>query len=327
VLRFFRSSRTAGLVIIILLGGLLWLHAFLNAGQDVENRHGMFGFQIIAGWLEHQPQPAVWCGFLLTMAVAMTLIVVNSLNLIDKISHIPALCYVLLIGGVPAVHQFNPAIFAVIFLILAFIQLILSFRSERLSYMYFSAPAFIAVATFFYQYAYLFMPVVWCCLLLFRPGYWREWVFSILGFFFPFLWLFGWYYLVEDDYTRIFSVFEAMFSIQGLTTQPAPSTILFFGLNTLLGIFGCGYLLRHIGSRKIIVRDGYYLLILITIITLIMTVVIPDIFPFSWYLLAFPLSFCLSYYLTYIRSVRRGNIFLLFLFISVGAAQFIHSFL
>jgi hypothetical protein len=323
MLRFFRSSHTAVILVIFLLGGLTWLHTLLYAGYQTENRHGMFLFKAMSEALVAVPRFTVWCGLLLTLIVAVLQIYVNRLNLIDKISYLPALCYILLTGGIPAIHLFNPAVIATIFLIIAFTQLMVSFRSEQLSYAYFTAPMCVALAAFFYQYAYIFMLVVWFCLLLFRPGYWREWFFSLIGFLFPFIWLFAWFYVVNDNYTQVFDMFEEMFSFQNINPNLDVTTIIFLIFNTLITILAVGYLLRYIGTRKIIVRNSYYTLLMITVLIILTTFIVPDILPFAWYLVAFPLSFFLSYYLANIRSLRLGNIVLWLLIASVGLAQFV----
>jgi hypothetical protein len=272
------------------------------------------------------PRFSVWCGLLLTLAIAVLQIYVNRLNQIDKVSYLPALCYVLFIGGVPAIHLFNPAIIAAILLIIAFTQLMVSFQREQLSYAYFTAPLCIALAVFFYQYAYIFMVVVWLCILFFRPVHWREWIFSLLGFIFPFVWWFSWLFLSDSDYTQVFAMFKDMFSFPHIALDLDRSTLLFFLFNIAIMIISIGHLLRFIGTKKIIVRNSYYTLLIITALILILTLIVPDTLPFVWYLMAFPLSFFLSCFLTNVRSFRFGNIVLWSLFLMVGIAQSIVFF-
>lgn len=327
MLRFFRSSNTIVIVVILLLGGLTWLHALLRSGMQVESRYGAFLFDLLYSLLESIPRLFAWSGLIFTLSAAIVLISVNNkLHLIDKISYLPALCYVLLIGGVPVIHRFNPELLAVILLMLAFIQLIKSFASDRLSYAYFSAPVFIALSTFFYQHMYVYMLIVWFSILFLRPGYWREWVFSVLGFLLPYFFAFSWYFLVEDDSTRIFVFLQEVFSIQRVIPGLSTSTIAFFSISILVVILIFRHLLRYIGSKKIIIRNGYYILIAIAVVTAALSAVIPDTLPWTWYLMAFPLSFFLSNYLTTVKSLRWGNIILASLFAGVLIAQVIYLY-
>ncbi|MDR0815536.1 MAG: hypothetical protein LBN37_07295 [Bacteroidales bacterium] len=321
MLNFFRSSRTLVILMVFLLGGLTWICALLHPGLQMEPKHEMVFARAVNTLFAAAPQLSVWCGVLLTLGIAVLHIYVNRLNQIDKVSYLPALCYVLLIGGVPAIHQFNPAIIAAILLIIAFTQLMVSFQSEQLSYAYFTAPLCISLAVFFYQYAYIFMLVVWLCILFFRPVYWREWVFSILGFIFPFVWWLSGLFLSDSDYTQVFAMFKDMLTFPSVVPDLDAATVLFFFFDIVLIIISIGYLLRYIGAKKIIVRNSYYTLLMIAASLFIMTLVVPDILPFAWYLMAFPLSFFLSYFLANVRSFRLGNIVLWSLILTIGIAQ------
>ncbi len=254
----------------------------------------------------------------------MLITVNNKLHLIDKMSYLPGLCYLMLIGGVPTIHLYNPAVIATGLLIVGFMQLIESFDNERLSYRYFTAPIFIAAACFFYRYMYIYMLAVWFACLFYRPGYWREWVFSVLGFALPVFFAFCWFFLVKDDPTFLTVFFKEIFSAEHLSPNLSVSTVIFFGLAVILIIVTFGHLMRYIGSKKIVIRNGYYCIILIAIITLALSVIVPDTLPATWYLTAFPFSFVLSHYLATVRSVRWGTIVLTLLFIGVITAQMIY---
>ncbi len=323
MLRFFRSSSSIVIVVVFLLAGLTWIHALVHPVQP-DDKYGVFLYSALDGWIDQIPGLNVWCGLFVTLLAAALMITVNNrLHLIDKISYLPALCYVILIGGVPMVHQFNPAAVASIFLIAGFIQLIGSFKSEQLSYRYFTASMFISTAMFFYQYMCVYMLAIWFAILFLRPGYWREWVFSILGFSVPVFYAFCWFFLVEDDFTRIGVFFENIFSVQRFLPQLSTSTILFLIISIVLAIFAFGHLMRYLGSRKTFVRNGYYVLILIAIITIALSAIVPDSLPSTWYLIAFPMSFFLSNYLATVRSIRWGTIVLMVLFVGMMIAQII----
>ena len=327
MLRFFRSSGSIVFVVIILTGGVTWLHALSGYEPTHSGQYGAFLFFEIAGWLTGMPVLSVWCGLVLLLTVAMLLIFANNrLRLIDKISYLPALCYVLLVGGVTELHRFNPALIATILLIAAFVLLVGSFKSERLSYNFFTVSALISTATFFYQYMYMYMLVVWLSILLWRPGYWREWVFSILGFAFPLFLAFSWFFLMADDYARMGVFLSEIFTFQRITISLSVTTIVFSTASLLMVIITFGHLMRYLGSKKVIVRNGYYILILMAVITIVLTILLPDTFPFAWYLLAFPMSFILSNYLATVKSARWGTIVLSLLFTGVAVVQIIFLF-
>jgi len=324
MLRFFRSSGSAVIVTIILTGILTWLHVLFAPAIIPVEKHGTAVFLTLNRLIGEIPVLKSGLGLFCFLITAIIMIFVNShLNLIDKFSYLPALCYVLLIGSIPEIHSFNPCIIATMLLISGFSVLSGAFENERLSYRFFTVSAFISFASFFYQYMYVYMLVVWCGLIFWRPLYWREWVFSILGFALPFFFAFSWFFLVENDSSLfgdfIYKIFDFNHNIPSLSV----AVIFFSVIITALVASTFGYTLRYIVSKKATVRTGYYILFLIVIITVCLAFAAPDVFPQAWYILAFPLSFTVSCYLSGVRSERYGNIILAALFMCALITQII----
>jgi len=325
MIRFFRSSQIIVIIVILLTGILTWLHVFVESETVVSDEYGAFMFLALSGWLSNVPVLYTWFALILFLCTAVLLVVVNTrLQIVDKTLYLPALCYVLLIGGIPEIHLFNPALIAAILLIVGFTILVDSFKSEHLSYSFFTASVFIATATFFYQYMHVYILVVWTVIALWRIGYWREWVFSILGFAFPFFLAFSWFFLVDDDYTRMGEFFNEMFLIKSGTPTLSISFIAFFVLCTAAAIICLSYVLQLLRSKKVIYRTMYYVLILIIVATVGMVIIVPGTFLTAWYLLAFPLSYIMANYLANVRSKRWGTVVLSVLFAGVVAAHAIY---
>jgi len=326
MLRFFRSSSSIVIITILLIGVLTWFHVLNESENIFSEKYGTFMFRALNGWLIDLPIPElhVWFGLILFLLTTVLLVYMNvQLHLIEKALYLPALCYVLLIGGVSEIHLFNPAMVAAILLVVGFAPLLKSFESEQLSYCFFTAPVFISTAAFFYQYAYMYMLVVWFTIALLRPGYWREWVFSILGYALPLFLTFSWFFLVEDDYSRLGLFFNEIVTIQRITPSLSIPNIIFFASSITAVIIAFGHIPRYLESKKMIVRNRYYVVILITIVSGGIVFAVPDMIPFAWYLLALPLSFILSGYLAATKSKRWGVIVLSILFAGVVAAQVI----
>lgn len=312
------------LIVIILIGVLTWIRALSGYGMPHHGKYGAFLFHEIDGWFSGMPRLSAWSGLFFMLLVAMLLVFAsNRLRLIEKISYLPALCYILFVGGFLEVHQLNPVVIATTLLIAGFMLLVDSFKNERLSYHYFTVSALISTAMFFYQYMYVYMIVVWLTLLFWRPAYWREWVFSILGFALPVFFAFSWFFLVQDDYARMSVFFSEIFSIQRAIPSLSISTIVFSAVCVVTVILTFGHLMRHIRSEKVIVRNGYYIMILIAIVTFILAIVVPDTLPFAWYLLAFPMSFVLANYLAMVKPAHWGTIVLMLLLAGVAVVQVI----
>lgn len=322
MLRFFRSSGKMVIVIILLTGILTWLHVLSNQPIDASAKYGAMLFCALNRWLVDSPGWYFWCGIFLFLLLAMQLVSVNNrFHLIEKSPLLPVLCFVLLVGGIPEIHLFNPAIIAVILLMISFRAIAKSFESDRLSYSYFFAPVFISAATFFYQYMYVYMLVVWVAIALYRPWYWREWVFSVLGYALPLFFAFSWFFLVDDDYTQLGAFLKDTFSLKQITTTISLPTTVFMAFYFMIAFFSLLRLLQIFGSKKIIFRTRYTILILIVGITVGLMIIVPGTLPLVWYLLAFPMSFIIANFLATIRSLRWGTVLLLLLFIAVIAVH------
>jgi len=322
MLRFFRSNKITVIFVILLTGILTWLHALSEPANVPPEKYGTFMYLVFKGWFADSPGWYTWCGMIMFLLTVLLLVSVNNrFHLIEKNSYLPALCYVLLIGGIYEIHLFNPAIIATILLVISFEILAKSFESDRLSYAYFVAPIFISIATFFYQYIYVYMLVVWMAIALYRPGYWREWVFSILGFMLPLFFAFSWFFLVDDDYKRLGVFFNEIFSLERMTPSISFSSFAFILLCMTIGVFALWRLFQYIVSKKIIFRNRLYILILIVVVTISLMIIVPDMFPQAWYLLAFPMSFIISNYLATTKSLRWGAVLLWILFAAVAAVH------
>ena len=322
MLRFFRSYNSMVIIVILLIGVASWLHVLGKSEISYSDAYGTFMFRALSGWFVDTQELYVWFGLIFFLLTTTLMILVNArLRLIDKSTYLPALCYVLLTGGAGEIHLYHPAIIATILLVTGFILLAGAFESERLSYRFFTVPVIISIATFFYQYMYVYMLVVWLVIAVLRPGYWREWVFSILGFALPIFFAFSWFFLVDDDYTAISTFFDEIFALQRATPSLSTTTIIFFASCTLLITIIFGHMLPYVRSKKVIFRNRYYLLIMIGVVTAGMIFVVPDMLPQAWYLLAFPMSFIASDYLASTKSIRWGTIVLSLLFVGVTVAQ------
>jgi len=323
MLNFFRSSGITAIVTILTIGLVTWLNALGNPEIFCFEKSGSILFNTLNDSLTNIPIAGLraWLGFVLFLSAAFILVFVNTrLRIIEKFSYLPALCYVLLIGGVPEIHLFCPAVIATILLVAAFAILVESFESERLSYSFFTASALISFATFFLQYMYFYMPVVWITIAAWRPGFWREWVFSVLGFALPYFFALSWFFIVDDNLSRMNVLFNEIF-----TFQPGfPALSVSFAVFFILMIFTFGYTLRHIASKKTAIRTSYYVLVIIAVITVGMAFILSD--NTVWYLLAFPVSFTMSCYFASAKSIRWRTVVLAILFAGVIGAQAIFLF-
>jgi len=85
-------------------------------------------------------------------------------------------------------------------------------------------------------------------------------------------------------------------------------------------------MLQYISSKKVILRNRYYLLAMIFFVTVGMSIVIPETIPQSWHLLSFPASFIVANYLAVAKSTRWATATLSLLFVGAFIVQAIVLF-
>lgn len=124
-----------------------------------------------------------------SLAVGAVLISILAIReeMVEKTNYIPGFLY-LLFGSIELGSALiHPSLIANVFILLALIYLIETYREDNVLPMIFKAAFFISLATFFYiNYAfYAFLLII--CLLVLRPFNWREWTIGFMGLSTPLL--------------------------------------------------------------------------------------------------------------------------------------------
>ncbi|MCK4751264.1 MAG: hypothetical protein KAT15_29600, partial [Bacteroidales bacterium] len=202
LLRLFKSGQPVMLIFIPVFAGLLWLKYFIlpHTVSMVFEPNPMPFYLWISVLFENQ--------LVLGKIVTLSLIVFSALWLsrmntkfiiLKQRSYLPAIIYILVLSSYLPLQQLNPAVFASIFLVLSIGIMYDTYKKEGLALEFFMAAFMVSIASLFYAKAAFLMLVVWSGLFLLRTIYWREWVFTFLGFITPYIFLFSWYYLSGQD--------------------------------------------------------------------------------------------------------------------------------
>jgi hypothetical protein len=236
---------------------------------------------------------------------------------INNRSYLPALLFVILTASVISIQKFNPVIFAGFFILLALEKLFESFRHEKLSYEIFAASFYISIGTLFYPFVIFYIIFIWISLSVLRPFYWREWAFTLLGLFTPFLLIDSYYFLMVNKTHIVITSFIDSFTINQENFQLRHSLIFLIIYIALLIILSSQYIIKSFQGKKILQRKAYIMFIWLFFNTLGIYFFIPKASVELVYLLAIPLSYLFSNYFVFIRSSFWGNILLLLLLVLV----------
>lgn len=311
MLKIFKGSQPALLIVIPVLTGLLWIKSFIQP-PDIKLAYEVFempfwhfinnhtaGFEIIRG------------------IIALVLLIINALwltrintkfILIRMRTYLPALFFGFICSSLIFLQDLNPAIFAISFFIPAVERIFQSYKEEGLSYKYFEAGFLISLGSLFYSRAALFMVVVWIVLSILRSANLKEWALSIAGFIVPYIFLIFILYFTDRNIPEYFSSLATNFRItRGMEFMNIYYIIFFLFLLFLIGISSL-QMIRMYQGLKIYARTYYRALFWIFVFTLILVSVFYNQSAELIYFLAVPVSYILTFYFDSLKLNWLGEI-------------------
>ncbi|HYX07670.1 MAG TPA: DUF6427 family protein [Bacteroidales bacterium] len=306
ILRLYKSKQPATIVLIIITGMLAWIRPFFNAGIQRGfpfDSDPMPLYHLLTMVLWHNHYFRVLFAFIFVILTGFLLVRLNTRYIIiTERTNLPALFYILLSSSIVGLNRLNPVIFGALFLLLAIDRILESYKQEGLSYRYFEAALLLGVGSLFYANLIFFVFILWVALIMLRPFYWREWVFTILGVIIPYLFLFSFFYLNDVSFSE---------SLQRVTTNILPDhtafsfkkpyTIFLIYLFFLIVVVS-EYMVRHFPTKKIQARKTFMLFFWLFLSTPAIYLLVPSTSIELIYILAIPLSFVLSHYFVFAKS-------------------------
>ena len=310
-LRLFKGSQPILILLIPLTVGLVWLKSFLQPAEALAglDQWSMPVYHLIENLLNNQP--------VIRKLIALALLITNALwlarmntkfILIKSRTYLPAIFYALICSSLVAFHDLTPALIASFLFILALEIMFDSHNEEQLSYKFFEAAFLVSLASLIYSTIALYLIIIWIILSILRNAGWREWVFTIIGFALPYLFLYSVYYLTDQDIPantqNIFSNFthERGFEFPGLLPM------IFYGFMALLVFMASIRLLSAYQGMKIYVRKFFMVLFFIFLFTLGIHLILYHKALELIFFYAIPVSYLLTFYFIQIRSKAIGEI-------------------
>lgn len=311
MLKIFKGSQPALLIIIPVLTGLIWIKSFIQP-PDFKLHYELFEMPV---WHFINFHTA---GFtIIRKTVAFILLIINALwltrintkfILIKARTYLPALFFGFICSSLVFLQDLNPAIFAVSFFIPAIERMFESYKEEELSYKYFEAAFLISMGSMFYCRAALFMIIVWAALLILRSSNWREWTLTIVGFITPYIFLVFILYFTNQNIPDYFSNIASNFRI----TRGIEFLNLYYIIFLLFVLFLVGIsslqMIRIYQGLKIYARAYYRVLFWIFVFTMIYISVFYNQSAELIYFLAVPVSYILTFYFDSLKLNWLGEI-------------------
>ena len=299
MLKIFKGSQPALLIIIPVLTGLLWIKSFIQP-PDIKLDYELFEMPFWHFINTHTAGLDI-----IRKIIAFILLIINALwltrintkfILIKARTYLPAFFFGFICSSLVFMQDLNPALFAVTLFIPAVERMFDSYKEEELSYKYFEAALLISLSTMFYSRAAFFMIIVWIALSILRAPNWRDWALTVAGFILPYIFLVFLLYFTDKNIPDYFSKIATNFRItRGMEFLNLYYIIFFLFILFLIGISSL-QMIRIYQGMKIYARAYYKVLFWVFIFTLIFISLFYNQSAELLYFLAVPISYILTFY-------------------------------
>jgi len=321
LLRLIKSNSPLIFFVIPLVGLLLWLQSWLNPAPILNTYATMPLYDLVISITGTSGYIPLLLNFFLVLLAGYFIAKLNSKYIfIQDRTQMPALFFILLAGSMPALRTINPVIFSLLFLLWAIDRMIGTYRMDQLSYHPFEAGILIGLATLFYAPSAIFIILLWISMILFRPGYWREWAFTLLGLATPVLFLCSWAFLSDIPLGRYSQMFiDAL--ISGTPEHYTASELLWISFLLILVLLASHLIIQTFQSKKILARRSFTLFFWWFLVILAAFFLIHSAGSELMIILAVPLSYLFSHFFMYIRRRWWGETLLWIMIILIVELQ------
>jgi hypothetical protein len=282
----------------------LWTGSFINPVLPVyyTGVNTMPLYSLVRDFTGDHAFLGVLISFILVLSVSIILVYFNSTAFfISQRTFLPALFFIILCSALPEVQTLNPAIFASVFLLIALIRIIDSYRKNEIAYNFFDAAILISIGSLFYANLIWMGLIVFLGIALLRTVSITELLISVLGLITPYLLLYGIYYVLGKDLKLLNSlIISNLFGEAGdpYYTRIIIAALIMFGVNVLLAF---SHLLTVFNAKKIKSRKTLSLLIWIFIVAAFSFVFLPSVSGEIVYIIAIPASYFITHYYVFMR--------------------------
>ncbi|MDB5121077.1 MAG: hypothetical protein JWN56_2295 [Sphingobacteriales bacterium] len=205
----FRHLNPLNILLLVGIAVLLRLGFLINIPDELSfDFIEPFAKLLISIPLENafNPQTNIFIAFWLVIVQAFILNrIVNKYNLIGKPTFLPALLYVTTSCLLKSFLILSPTLICNLLTIWMIDRFLSIYKSDEVKSVMFDIGMIIGCGSLIYFPYIAMLPLLWICLIIFRPFDWREWISGIFGFIiiFFFLWVF---YFWNDATGKFFQI-------------------------------------------------------------------------------------------------------------------------
>jgi len=311
MLKLFKGSQPALIIIILLLTGLMWIRSFFQPAEF------QLTYDLYEMPLWHFLNSFLGNSEIIRKIIAMILLIINALwlsrmntkfILVKTRTYLPTLFYGFICSSFLPMLDLNPALIAVTLFVQAVDLLFESYKEEKLSYKYFESSLLVSCGSLFYGPAALSMVIIWISLSILKTPGWRDWMFTIIGFILPYLFLLSLLYVFDENVPEYFRNILINFKITRGFDYLDNIKIIYFSFIFILILLASVKMIRVYQGLKIYARIYYRVFFWIFVFTV---GIFFSLYNRSFELIYFttlPVSYILTFYFYSIRSRFLGEL-------------------
>ncbi len=215
--------------------------------------------------------------------------------ILSRRSQFPAIFFVAISAFIFRYELFSPAVFALIFLLLAIDRILGTLQSQKLTYRFLDAGILIGIGSIFYINLIFFVPFLWMSQITLRSFSFREFSYTLLGLALPFLYIFSGYFFLDRPIHTTFDEVAGWLVMKRVFDYSLPFyySVGYYLLIMLLAQF---YALNKFASSKVQVRKIYQVWFYLFINAILIFALVPAAGIEMLYFIAAPVAVLLAIY-------------------------------
>ena len=259
----------------------------------------------------------------MTLLLAMLIeLLISRYQFIRIRTRLPAILFVILLGGFTGLHTLHPVYFGAIFLLLALFRLYAIFDQPKAYTGVFDVGILLGIGSLFYFHLIIVLPAfIFGILILSRGSQWRSYVILLIGFLLPFIFAFS-YFFYTDRFKEIAEMIvqSAVISVDNLKNNL--STEIYLGTLVFFTIIASIDIAQHYDSKKVSSRKYFTVLFFVFVLSLVSFVFIPATSQEMLVITTVPITFLISNFLVFLKRRFWGEFYFTLLLIIVIVLQF-----
>ncbi len=308
LIRFFRNNYFIQFIGLLFLGVVLWINVFISPPPIVENSFTSPLYNLLTSIIHnHLILILIAFLFLITEAIYLNYLLVKH-EILQRNTFIAAAVYLVLMSHSLQLQHLYPALISHFFILTAIdalLQIDLKGDYLRLSY---KTGLYIGIATLFYLPSASLLILIWITLLIYHIPNWRPWVIPILGLLSPYLFLFTFYFWMDNAYEFLihyqdyFSQIKMMVSSNDGYEQIIMTILAFFISISFFRVLG------QLSNKKIAIRKKILIILYFFFIGFIILFLNNDLIIHAS-TIYIPITIFISIYFTDLRRIFWTDLF------------------